>query len=250
MNEWARGVRRIAVLTGAGISTDSGIPDYRGPAGVWTKDPGATDVFNYRNFMADAGVRRRFWASYTDHAAWHASPNDAHRALAGLEQTGLAVRILTQNIDGLHQRAGSTARKVLELHGTMRETECVKCGNRTPTEEVLARGEADPACPDCGGILKLAVVLFGQYLDSDVLDHARSIAAASQLFLAVGSSLQVEPVASLCELAVHSGAKLVIVNRDPTPYDDLAVALIRDPIGEAVPEICAALSGDRHAQRQ
>lgn len=242
--ERIHGLRRIAALTGAGISTDSGIPDYRGPDGVWTRDPSAADAFTRKNFLADPEVRQRFWRTYADHAAWHAEPNAAHRALAALDRDGRAVRVLTQNIDGLHQRAGLPDRKVLELHGTMHTSRCTRCGAKTPTPEILARvtgGEADPACAACGGVLQLSVVLFGQFLDADVLGHARNIAAASELFLAVGSSLQVEPAASLCELAVRSGALLVIVNRDPTPYDDQAAYVVREPIGEALPKICAAM---------
>jgi NAD-dependent protein deacetylase/lipoamidase len=243
--EWAHGVRRIAVLTGAGISTDSGIPDYRGPDGVWTKDPDAVDVFTYDNFMAKTEIRQQFWQRYLGHPALRAQPNTAHHAVADLDTGGRAVRILTQNIDGLHQRTGIAERKVLELHGGLRSTVCTSCDAKTATADVLARvaaGEADPACANCGGILKPAIVLFGQLLDEDVIGQARNIAGASDLFLAVGSSLQVEPAASLCAVAVAAGARLVIVNRDPTPYDDQATAVIREPIGIAVPRICAALS--------
>jgi NAD-dependent deacetylase len=240
-----RGARRIAVLTGAGISTGSGIPDYRGPEGVWTRKPSAMEAFTLKNFMTEPAVRREFWRSYAGHAAWRAEPNAAHRALAELDRAGVAVRVLTQNIDGLHQRAGLAARKVLELHGSMHTTRCTRCPVRLPTSEVLARvesGDDDPACQDCGGILKLDIVLFGQNLDAEVIGHARNIAAASGLFLAVGSSLQVEPAASLCTVAVRSGAMLVIVNRDPTPYDEDAAYVLRDDIEDVVPQFCAAVS--------
>ncbi|MFK3985362.1 Sir2 family NAD-dependent protein deacetylase [Micromonospora sp. NPDC050397] len=132
--EWAYGVGRVSVLTGAGISTDSGIPDYRGPDGVWTRDPGAAAAFRYDRFVGDPEARRRFWHAYVDHAAWRAEPNAAHRALVDLERSGVAVRILTQNVDGLHLRAGSSPRKVLELHGRMREAVSLDCRTRTPTE--------------------------------------------------------------------------------------------------------------------
>lgn len=243
--EWTRGVSRVAVLTGAGISTDSGVPDYRGPNGVWTRDPAAAEIFTYPRFMSDPQVRARFWQRYLGHAAWHAEPNAAHRALADLERTGSAVRILTQNIDGLHQKAGSSPRKVLELHGSMREVLCTGCGSRTPsvgTLDRVAAGESDPRCTDCGGILKLGVVMFEEHLDPATVSAARKIAQACQLILAVGTSLQVEPVASLCAVAVDAGAQLVIINRDPTPYDYLAVELIREPIGVALPRITAALA--------
>ena len=222
---------RIAVLTGAGISTDSGIPDYRGPQGEWTKDPGAQELFTYRNFMGDEGTREEFWRRYEGHPAWDAEPNEAHRAIAGLGNT----RVLTQNIDGLHQKAGTPERKVLELHGSMHRTVCTQCGKGFDTREILS---GDKKCPECGGILKLGVTLFGENLDAEVLGHARNIAAASEVFLAIGSSLQVEPAAALCAVAVAAGARLVIVNRDPTPYDDLAAEKITEPIGTAVPRLC------------
>ncbi|MEH1016420.1 Sir2 family NAD-dependent protein deacetylase [Micromonospora sp. CPCC 206060] len=243
--ECTRDVSRVAVLTGAGISTDSGIPDYRGPNGVWTRDPAAAEVFTCTRFMSDPTVRARFWRTYLGHAAWHAEPNPAHRALAALESNGPAIRILTQNIDGLHQKAGSAPRKVLELHGGMREVVCTGCRTRTPTADTLERvaaGEADPRCTACGGILKLGVVLFGENLDPNTVALAEKVAQACQLMLAVGSSLQVEPAASLCAVAVNAGARLVIVNRDPTPYDHLAVGLVREPIGVALPRITAALA--------
>ncbi|HEX8627981.1 MAG TPA: Sir2 family NAD-dependent protein deacetylase [Catenuloplanes sp.] len=242
---WADGVTRVAVLTGAGISTDSGIPDYRGPSGVWTRDPALAKAFTQHSFMADAAVRATFWQTYLGHAAFQAEPNAAHRALADLERAGVAVRILTQNVDGLHQKAGSSPRKVLELHGSIDEVVCTGCRARTPSAQTLARvaaGDIDPRCADCGAIVKLAVVLFGEHLDPATVAHAERIAANSGLLLAVGSSLRVEPVASLCAVAVNAGHRLVIVNRDPTPYDDLAVAVIREPIGTALPRICAALS--------
>jgi NAD-dependent deacetylase len=245
-----RGVTRVAVLTGAGVSTDSGIPDYRGPSGVWTRDPSLANAFTYKAFMAEAALRRRFWLAYVGHAAWGAEPNVGHRAIAALERAGVAVRVLTQNVDGLHQRAGSSPRKVLELHGTMHEVVCTGCGRRTPSRDTLARveqGDTDPRCVDCGRILRLAVVMFGQHLDADVAGHAQRIAAHSGLMLAVGTSLRVEPVASLCAVAVNAGNRLVIVNRDPTPYDDIADEVIREPIGTALPSIVAELSATRGA---
>lgn len=191
-------------------------------------------------------VRARFWQAYVRHAAWRAEPNGAHKAIAALEKTGKAVRVLTQNVDGLHQKAGSSPRKVLELHGTMHEVVCTGCGKRAPSQETLARvekGDTDPHCVDCGRILKLAVVMFGQHLDGDTASLAQRVAAHSGLFIAVGTSLQVEPVASLCAIAVKAGNRLVIVNRDPTPYDDIADEVIREPIGVVLPEIAAAIGG-------
>lgn len=234
------GVRRVAVLTGAGISTDSGIPDFRGPNGLWTLDPAAEKMATYQVYVSDPAVRQRSWQARLAHPAWSAEPNRAHLALARLAASGINTQVITQNIDGLHQRAGLPDDRVLELHGTMYAVVCVGCGARTSMADTLTRvraGEADPACAECGGILKSATVMFGQALDSDVLSRAATAAQAADLFLAIGSTLTVEPAASLCGVAVRAGAPLVIVNRDPTPYDGLATAIIRDPISEAVPAI-------------
>ena len=241
---WARGAGAVTVLTGAGISTDSGIPDFRGPQGLWTKNPGAERLSTYQAYVSDPAVRRRSWQARREHPAWRAEPNRAHAALAALARSGLVASVITQNIDGLHQKAGTPADRVIELHGTMFSVVCVSCGDRSPMAGALARveaGEEDPACPRCGGILKSATVMFGQPLDPGVLARAGQAAAACDLFLAVGSMLTVEPAASLCGVAVAAGAALVIVNRDPTPYDPLAAAVIRDPIGDAIPRIARQL---------
>jgi NAD-dependent deacetylase len=240
-----RDVSRVAVLSGAGISTGSGIPDYRGPNGVWTRDPAAASAFTLDTYLSDPEVRIRFWRTYVDHPAWQAQPNSAHLALARLDTAGIATRVLTQNIDGLHQRAGLADRKVLELHGTMWSTSCTRCRITLPTALVRARvaaGEPDPHCTGCGGVLKLDTVLFGENLDPGVVGRAVSIVSAAPLLLAVGSSLLVEPAAQLCRVAVERGALLVIVNRDPTPYDDLALAVIRTDITEAVPALADQLA--------
>lgn len=231
----------VAILSGAGISTDSGIPDYRGPNGVWRKDPGAERLVTYDAYMSDPEIRRRSWRMRLDGPVLAARPNAAHRAVAALERTsGFAVRVLTQNVDGLHQAAGMPERKVLELHGTARAVVCTGCHVRSSMEEALDRvraGEDDPACVDCGGILKSATVMFGQRLDPVVLGQAMSIAKAAEVFLAVGSSLQVQPAASLAGMAAEHGARLVIVNAEPTPYDELAAEIVREPIGTALPEL-------------
>jgi NAD-dependent deacetylase len=237
---WTAGVRNVAVLTGAGISTDSGIPDFRGPSGIWTRDPAAEKMSTYQVYVSDPAVRQRSWQARLSHPAWTAEPNAAHLALARLAASPIGTTVITQNIDGLHQRAGTPADRVLELHGTMYEVVCVSCGARTPMSDALARvraGEADPPCADCRGILKSATVMFGQALDAKVLASAAAAARAADLFLAVGSTLTVEPAASLCGVAAEAGASLVIVNRDPTPYDRLAAAVISEPIGEVVPKI-------------
>jgi NAD-dependent deacetylase len=236
---WAERVGQVAVLTGAGISTDSGIPDFRGPDGLWTRDPAAEKLFSYQAYLSDPAVRLRSWQARLSHPAWSAEPNAAHLALARL---GNAVDtwVITQNIDGLHQRAGTPDSRVIELHGTLSGAICVGCGARTQMAAALAKvraGTADPPCDHCGGILKSATIMFGQSLDRAVLRAAVRAAASCDLMLAIGSTLKVEPAASLCAVATDAGARLVIINRDPTPYDGLATAVIRDPIGQAVPRV-------------
>ncbi len=242
--EWARGVRTVTALTGAGISTDSGIPDFRGPQGLWTKNPGAERMSKYRDYVADPDVRRRSWQARRTHPAWRAEPNAAHHALAELSTSGIETWVITQNIDGLHQKCGTPADRVLELHGTIFGAVCVGCGKRSAMADVLARveaGDSDPACEKCGGILKSATVMFGENLDPEVFKRAVEVAGGCDLFLAIGSTLSVEPAASLCGIAVEVGAAVVIVNRDPTPYDRIAKAIIRDPIGEALPRLAAQI---------
>ncbi|MBE1536147.1 SIR2 family NAD-dependent protein deacylase [Actinomadura algeriensis] len=239
-------VGSITVLTGAGISTDSGIPDFRGPQGVWTKDPTAEAMSTIGSYLADPDVRRRAWRSRRDHRAWDAEPNAAHTALVELERAGRLRALITQNIDGLHQRAGSGAGVVIEIHGTMRDAVCLSCGLRTPMPEVLTRvdaGEDDPPCADCGGIQKSATISFGQALDQDVLDAAIIAARECDLFLAVGTSLTVQPAAGLCLEAVERGARLVIINASETPYDGLADAVLRRPIGETLPRLAGLVLG-------
>jgi NAD-dependent deacetylase len=248
MASWTGGARTVAVLTGAGISTDSGIPDFRGPSGIWTRDPAAEKMSTYQVYVSDQAVRHRSWQARLSHPAWTAQPNAAHLALARLAVSPIDTTVITQNIDGLHQRAGTPADRVLELHGTMYTVVCVNCEERAPMSDALARvraGEADPPCAACGGILKSATVMFGQQLDTTVLASAAAAAGAADLFLAIGSTLTVEPAASLCAVAADAGARLVIVNRDPTPYDRLATAVISQPIGEAVPKIVDWLLADQ-----
>jgi NAD-dependent deacetylase len=235
----------VAILSGAGISTDSGIPDYRGPAGLWRRDPEAEKLVTYEHYMADPALRRRSWLMRRESPVWKARPNAAHLAVAELERRdGLAVRVVTQNVDGLHQLAGVPERKVLELHGTARRVVCTGCGVRTTMEEALARvaaGEDDPPCRDCGGILKSATVMFGQALDPAVLADAIAVTRAAEVFIAVGTSLRVQPAASLAGMAAEHGARVVIVNAEPTPYDPIADEIVRDPIGVALPALLARL---------
>lgn len=242
--DWVAGAARITVLTGAGISTESGIPDFRGPQGVWTKDPAAQRMFTLQAYLADPQLRVRAWRNRRDHPAWVAEPNAGHRALVDIERTGRLRALVTQNIDGLHQRAGSDPSRVIELHGTLSAAECLSCRARIPMAEALDRvaaGEDDPPCARCGGILKSATVSFGQPLDPAVFRAAQEAAADCDLFLAVGSSLSVQPAAGLCRVAVQGGARLVVVNAEPTPYDGLAAAVLRDPVGELLPRLTARL---------
>jgi NAD-dependent deacetylase len=237
------GARRIVALTGAGISTDSGIPDFRGPNGLWTKDPEAAKLVTLDAYLADPDVRRRAWRSRRDHPAWSAEPNRGHRALVELERAGRLHAIVTQNIDGLHQRAGSDPDRVIEIHGTIYGVACLTCGDRTTMAEALDRvdaGEADPDCKRCGGILKSATIAFGQQLDPATLRRAVAAAQTADLLLAVGTSLSVHPAAGLVEVAARTGARVVIVNASPTPYDALADAVLRDPIGTVLPELVSA----------
>ncbi|WP_167477318.1 SIR2 family NAD-dependent protein deacylase [Nocardia arthritidis] len=242
--DWRRRTGRIGVLTGAGISTDSGIPDFRGPRGVWTKDPIAELLSTYDNYIADPDLRSRSWLARRDNPAWQARPNAAHRALVELERGGRAVTIITQNVDRLHQRAGSTPERVIEIHGNMFEVVCVGCDYRTSMEAALGRvadGEPDPPCPECGGILKAATIMFGQQMDARTVTKAALAAQTCEIFLAIGSSLQVEPAASMCAVAVDAGADLIIVNAEPTPYDGIASELVREPIGTAVPRLVSEI---------
>ncbi|WP_436773722.1 SIR2 family NAD-dependent protein deacylase [Yinghuangia sp. YIM S09857] len=244
VRDWIRASDSITVLTGAGISTESGIPDYRGPQGVWTKDPDAEKLVQYDTYMADPDIRRRSWQLRRDNPARHARPNAGHQALVAIERAGRLRGLITQNVDGLHVRAGNSEDKVIELHGSMFSVLCTRCNARTTLEENLARieaGESDPACDVCGGIQKTATIMFGQALERRVLERAAIAAQVCDVFLAVGTSLQVEPAASLCRVAVEAGAKLVVVNAEETPYDAVADAVLREPIGEVLPELVAGL---------
>lgn len=231
-----RNAPRVAVLTGAGVSTDSGISDFRGPNGLWTRNPSAQAMFDIDTYLRDPEVRRQAWANRRDNPAWTAEPNRGHHALAELQRTGRLGTLMTQNIDGLHQRAGSIG--VLELHGTIWEVACMSCGGRWPTPDILARPEPDPPCVLCGGILKTATISFGQSLDPDVLDSAFSAADGSDLLVAVGTSLQVNPVAGLAGVA----GTLAIVNAEPTPYDDDAAVVVRDSISDVLDEVRRCLT--------
>jgi NAD-dependent deacetylase len=234
----------VTVLTGAGISTDSGIPDFRGPNGLWTKNPEAERLATLQVYLDDPEVRRRAWQNRLESPTWNAAPNDGHRALVALERRGILHTLVTQNIDGLHQKAGSDPDRIVEIHGTMREAECLRCGSRTPMPDVLERvraGEFDPRCTAtsgagvCGGILKSATISFGQNLVLEDLLRAERAAQECDVFLAVGSSLAVYPAAGLVPTAHTAGARVVIVNAEPTDYDAIAEAVLRGSISEVLP---------------
>jgi NAD-dependent deacetylase len=241
VTRWVNDARRIVVLTGAGISTDSGIPDFRGPQGVWTRNPAAEKQATIQNYLADKSVRVAAWQSRLSNPAWTAKPNAGHRAIVTLEKRGKLHALITQNVDELHQIAGNTPEKVIEVHGTLRRVMCWSCGKRLPMEHALERlraGETDPACLDCGGILKSDTISFGQNLVPAVIDRAMKVAAEADLMLAIGSTLQVYPVAGAVPLAKQSGARLVIVNAEPTGMDDIADQVLRDSISEVLPQLC------------
>ena len=239
---WISAAQRVVVLTGAGISTDSGIPDFRGPRGVWTLNPKAEKMSDIRYYVADPEVRRLSWQSRLAHPAWTARPNLGHQAIVSLERRGKLHALVTQNIDGLHQRAGTAPELVIEVHGNLHQAICLSCGWKGPMQAVLDRvraGEQDPACEECDGILKSDTISFGQALVPEVIDRALRAAAGCDLLLAVGSTLQVYPVASAVPLAKDAGARLVIMNAQPTQFDDIADAVLRMHIGEALPYLCA-----------
>jgi NAD-dependent deacetylase len=237
---WIRSARNVVALTGAGISTDSGIPDFRGPNGVWTKDPKAERLSTLANYLADPEVRVRAWQLRLEHPAWTAAPSAGHRALAELERKDRLQTLVTQNIDGLHQAAGTSPARLVEIHGTMREVMCMACCDRAPMERALERvraGEADPPCRTCGGILKSATISFGQSLVRADLERSYAAAGRCDVFLAIGSSLTVFPVANLPQIALGNGAKLIILNGETTPYDAIASAVLTAPLAETLPAI-------------
>jgi NAD-dependent protein deacetylase/lipoamidase len=238
---WIDASSRVVALTGAGISTESGIPDFRGPQGVWTKNPKAEKLSNIHEYMADHEVRRLAWQGRLHHPAWTATPGPGHQALVDLERRGRLHALVTQNIDGLHQRAGSSPDLVIEVHGTIHDVVCMDCGWRGPMGPVLDRlraGEEDPPCAECGGILKSATISFGQALVPRVIERAMVAAETADLLLAIGSSLQVYPIAAAVPAARAAGARVVIVNAEATPFDEVADAVLRGRIGDVLPAIC------------
>jgi NAD-dependent deacetylase len=237
---WLRGARYVVVLTGAGISTESGIPDFRGPQGVWTKNPAAEKTATLSYYVSDPEVRRQAWRNRVESPMWQAEPNAAHVALAELERKGELHALVTQNVDGLHQKAGTSPEIVVEIHGTVHDAMCLGCSWRGPMEETLERvraGEEDPVCLQCGGMLKSATISFGQNLVPEDLERAQLESSRADLFLALGTSLGVYPAAALPEVALGHGARLVIMNAQETPYDQLADAVCRDQLGTVLPDL-------------
>lgn len=242
---WVAAADRVVALTGAGVSTASGIPDYRGPDGVWTKDPAAERLSSIDAYVADEDVRRQVWQGRARQLAADVRPNTAHEAMADLEHRGHLHTIITQNVDGLHQAAGSSPDRVVEVHGTIHEVVCLSCEDRGPASTVMDRvaaGEPDPACRACGGLLKSATISFGQSLDPAVLQHAHDAVMGCDVLIAIGTSLVVHPVALLPRTALEVGAKLVVMNAEPTPYDDLAHATLHGDVGEVLTELVARLT--------
>jgi NAD-dependent deacetylase len=245
---WLTTAEQTVVLTGAGVSTASGIPDFRGPQGVWTKEPGAERLFSLEAYLADPAVRREVWQRRLDNPAFRVGPNAAHTALAELERRGLVHTLVTQNIDGLHQAGGSDPDRVVEIHGTIHAVECLSCGRQVPAGPVLDRvrdGDPDPRCTACGGLQKSATISFGQSLDPAKLQRAHDAVMGCDLFLAVGSSLVVHPVALLPRTALEAGARLVVINGEPTPYDEVAHAVLRSEIAATLAALVDAVAGLR-----
>jgi NAD-dependent deacetylase len=232
--------RRIVVLTGAGISTDSGIPDFRGPQGLWTRNPEAEKMATLQHYVSDPEVRKRAWRSRLESPALTAEPNAGHKALVELERRGALLALITQNVDGLHQKAGSSPALVVEIHGTAREVTCLACGERAPMERALARvraGEEDPPCRSCGGILKSATISFGQSLVAEDLRRAERAARECDLMLAVGTKLSVYPIAGVVPVAKEAGARVIILNAEPTEMDWLADVVVRGSISALLPRL-------------
>ena len=237
---WIRDARSVAVLTGAGISTDSGIPDFRGPKGLWTKDPDAEKMATLQVYVSDPDVRKRSWRWRLETEANKRQPNAGHHALVALERAGRLDTLVTQNVDGLHQAAGLDPARVVEIHGTLEEVQCLDCEERAPMSRALARveaGEEDPDCRSCGGMLKSATISFGQGLVERDLSRAFAAAESCDLLLAIGTTLAVYPIASMVPIAKEAGARIVIVNGEATEMDPIADARLRGSISELLPAL-------------
>ena len=241
---WLRDAKAIVILTGAGISTDSGIPDFRGPQGVWTKNPAAEKTAHIDHYVNDPEVRKAAWQNRLHSGMWTAEPNDGHRAIVEIAAKSNVHTLVTQNIDGLHQAAGFDPDRIVEIHGTVHDAKCLRCGWRGPMGPVLDRvraGDEDPACEQCGGMLKSATISFGENLVPADLARAQQAAEACDVFVAVGTSLGVYPAAGLPEIALSRGARLIVLNGQETPFDAYADALSHEPLGRILPALAAAI---------
>lgn len=241
----ARPARNIVAFTGAGISTESGIPDYRGPGGVWEKNTPPT----IGDFRENPETRAAYWRERKERypTLRDTMPNSGHLALVRLQDAGLLSTVITQNIDGLHQKSGIVAERVIELHGTAHRVRCIDCETTWPAEEIQRRLEEEPlpVCEVCGGRLRGATILFGESLPHDALQAAVQAARDADLMLVIGSSLIVQPAARLPEIAVVAGARLAIINNEPTPLDHLADVLVRGGAGVALGTMADSLAGER-----
>ena len=248
VGRWLAEAVRVTVLTGAGISTDSGIPDFRGPQGVWTKNPAAEKASTLQNYVADPEVRRNAWRVRAEAALWSAQPNAGHRAIVDIQRAGKLHGLVTQNIDELHQKAGTDPELVIEVHGTAWWTRCLSCGDRRPMAQTLDRvrsGEDDPPCLVCDGILKSDTISFGQALVPEVIDRAVAVSRSCDVLVAVGSTLSVYPAAACVPHAAATGARVVIINAGPTEMDSVADAVLNGQISELLPAVVAAATADR-----
>jgi len=240
VRDWVRNAQKITILTGAGISTDSGIPDFRGPQGLWTKNPEAEKMATLQVYMADPEVRKRSWQWRLETQQNKREPNAGHLSLVSLEHSGQLHTLVTQNVDGLHQAAGSSPEQVVEIHGTLQEVQCMSCGERAPMSRALDRviaGEQDPECRSCGGILKSATISFGQGLVSQDLERADTAARECDLLLAIGTTLAVYPIAAMVPTASEAGARIVIINGESTEMDPIANAVLHGSISRILPRI-------------
>jgi NAD-dependent deacetylase len=240
--ELMKEAQRIVALTGAGISTESGIPDFRSPGSIWQQVP----PVSYQDFISKPEARQQYWQTRRNLSAQvlSARPNAAHLALAELERKNRLLGIVTQNFDGLHHDAGNNAEHIVEMHGTSRAAACTLCGKRSSIKELQQRidaGEIDPLCPDCGGFLKAATILFGQRVPDEELIRARELTLSCDLLLVVGSSLKVTPAATLPRLALKNDVPLIIINLQPTPLDDYAEIVINEKAGVVLPPLVSLL---------
>jgi len=231
---------KIIVFTGAGISTESGLRDFRGPNGIWTKSEDPT-ALTFQKFLVNPEVRKRHWARYgSGEFQANVQPNRAHYAIAKLGKMGKLNCVITQNIDGLHQKAGNNPDNVIELHGTVTKAKCLECSKSYPIEEVRPRleaGEESPDCPKCGGLMKVATISFGQAMPVEETQQAQQRSAQCDLCIVIGSTLLVYPAAHMPEIALNNGAKLAIINMGDTPLDDVAHVRISEKAGDVMEKV-------------